>query len=108
MQSVSRLAVWYVLLQGSSRWSTISVSREFDSGVCDVGNRVDGLVHQVAGKALGPANKHVRSEVGSWKHVSQEFGKLNRHEPRCSVRPTSMYEVKLEVGIQSNYMSCSQ
>ena len=65
MQSVSRLAVWYVLLQGSSRWSTISVSREFDSGVCDVGNRVDGLVHQVAGKALGPANKHVRSEVGS-------------------------------------------
>jgi len=50
MQSVSRPAVWYVLLQGSYRWSTISGSIDLDRGVCDVGNRVTGLVNQVAGK----------------------------------------------------------
>ena len=81
MQSVSRLAVWYVLLQGYNRWSTISVSREFDCCECDLGNRVAGLLNQVAGKVLGQTNKVVRSEVGSWK---------------------------LEAGIQGNYMPCSQ
>jgi len=81
MQSVSRLAVWYVLLQGANRWSTISVSREFDCGVCDLGNRVAGLVNQVAGKALGQTYKVVRSLVRSWK---------------------------LEAGIQGKYMPCSQ
>ena len=45
-------------------------SIELDCGVCDIANQVTGLVNQVAGKALGPTNKHVRSEVGSWKQVS--------------------------------------
>jgi len=45
MQSVRRLAVWYVLLQGLSRWSAISGSRQCDRGVFDLGNRVAGLVN---------------------------------------------------------------
>ena len=107
MQSVSRLAVWYVLLHGSYRWSTVSwkleagiqrnympcsqqvgwlcgmccyrayldgeqsAAAECDRGEFDLGNRVAGLVNSVAGKALGQTNKVVRSEVGSWKHVSR-------------------------------------
>jgi len=70
-QSVSRLSVWYVLLQGLSRWSTISGSKECDRCEFDLGNRVAGLVNQVAGKALRQTNKVVRSEVGSWKQVSR-------------------------------------
>jgi len=48
MQSVCRLAVWYVLLQGSYQWSAISGSRECVRGVCDLANRLAGLVNPVA------------------------------------------------------------